>query len=486
MKKKSVTQNYIYNLIYQILAMVVPLITTPYLSRALGAEAIGIYSYTYSTMTYFLLIGMLGSTLYAQREIAYVQNNEKERSKIFFEIIIMRFITIGISTILFYLKFGINSEYAIYYRIFVLEFIATMLDTGWFFQGMEEFKKIILRNIIIKFTSIILIFVLVKTPEDLSKYIWIYVLSTFLGSSAIIVYLKNYIVKVKIKELNIKRHMKPTIILLIPQIATQIYTVLDRVMIGNITGDMYEVGFYEQAQKIIKLLLTVLTSLGTIMLPRIANEFANGKNDNIQKYIKNSFNYIFFIGIPMIFGIISVSKEFVPIFYGDGYERVGILLNLLSILVLLSGMTDILGIQYLLPTKKQKQYNISIIIGAVTNVVLNIILIRHFRSVGACIATIIAELSIFIVQSIYVRKTIDIKKYIILSKNYIISGIVMFIACSLINIINTSEIILLIIKVLVGVSAYGTVLLILKDDFLMEVIGKIKEKISFRNKEHVE
>lgn len=474
---KSITKNYIYNLIYQILAMIVPLVTTPYLSRVLGADGIGIYSYTYSITTYFILIGMLGSTLYAQREIAYVQEDVRKRSKIFFEILVLRFITLGIATILFYCIFAIDSEYSIYYKIFILEFIATMIDTGWFFQGMEEFKKIILRNIIIKVTTVVLVFLLIKTPNDLTKYIWIYVLSTFIGSLAIIPYLKKYITKVKISELKIRKHLKPIIILLIPQIATQIYTLLDKVMIGNITNDMSEVGFYEQAQKIIKLLIMILTSLGTIMLPRIANKFANNDKESIKEYIYKSFNFVFCIGIPIIFGVVVVANEFVPIFYGIGYERVKILLRILSVMVLLTGMNNVLGTQFLLPTKRQKEYNIAIIIGTIVNVILNLILIKYFAGVGACVASVISELIIFIVEIICVKNEIEIIKVFKLSMKYLIAGLFMLIICYCVNYFKLSDIWMLSVKICVGIFVYFSVLIIEKDEFILSIIKKINRKI---------
>ena len=161
--KKSVAKNYIYNLLYQILIMIVPLITTPYLSRVLGAQSIGIYSYTISITTYFILFGSLGVAMYGQREIAYLQDNKKERSKTFFEILIMRFITMAISLIIFYVSFCLKGDYSIYYKVLILEIIANSFDISWFFQGLEEFKKTVFRNIIIKLFNYIAI--LLKTNQ---------------------------------------------------------------------------------------------------------------------------------------------------------------------------------------------------------------------------------------------------------------------------------------------------------------------------------
>ena len=275
--KKSITKNYIYNLIYQILILILPLITTPYVSRVLGAENIGIYSYTISIATYFILFGSLGIAMYGQREIAYLQDQKEKYSKLFWEIVVLRFFTMSISSIIFYISFVKNGEYHMYYKILLLELLANCFDISWFFQGLEEFKKTVLRNIVVKIISIICIFVFVKSYNDLFIYFWIYVLSNLIGNISLWAYLPKYIDKIEISKIDIMKHIRPTISLFIPQIAIQIYTVLDKVMIGTIILDKSEVGFYEQSQKIVKMLLTIVTSLGIVMIPRMANTFKKRK-----------------------------------------------------------------------------------------------------------------------------------------------------------------------------------------------------------------
>ena len=195
MEKKSITKNYIFNLVYQLLLIIMPIITTPYLSRVLGAENIGIYSYTLSITTYFILIGSLGVSLYGQREIAYLQDKAYERSKTFIEIFIMKLLALSVSLIIFYFTFCLNGDYSLYYKILILEIIANIIDISWFFQGLEEFKKTVSRNIIVKLISVLLIFILVKSSNDLSKYFAIYVLSTFLGNFSMWIYLPKYLQK---------------------------------------------------------------------------------------------------------------------------------------------------------------------------------------------------------------------------------------------------------------------------------------------------
>lgn len=473
MAKKSITKNYIYNVAYQILITILPLITTPYVSRVLNAEAIGIYSYTISITTYFILFGSLGVALYGQREIAYYQTDKIKRSKIFWEINILRFVTMTIAMVIYYFIYVRQGEYKIYYEILLIELLANCLDISWFFRGIEEFKKTVVRNTIVKLISVVLIFTLVKSVDDLYKYFIIYVLSTAIGNISLWLYLPKYIEKVKINELNILKHLKPTIILFIPQIAVQIYTVLDKTMIGMIVSDKAEVGYYEQSQKIIKLLLSIITSLGTVMLPRMAATFANGDNDKMKEYMKKSFNFVFLLAFPMIIGIDSVASKFVPLFFGNGYEKVTNIIYIISPIILAIGLSNVVGTQYLLPTKRQKEYTISVICGAIINFILNMILIRMFKSLGASIATVIAEFSVTAIQLFAIRKDMNIKKIVNLSKKYLVSTIVMGIVVLLIGFKGNNSWTTIIIQGISGMVTYLVMLIILKDEFLLDNINKI-------------
>lgn len=480
MENKSVTRNYIYNLIYQILMLILPLISTPYISRVLGAENIGIYSYTISIITYFILFGSLGITLYAQREIAYVQDNKEKRSKIFWEITIFRCITILIAILIYYIYINEN-EYQLYYQILSIEFIATCLDISWFFQGIEEFKKTITRNIIIKLLSIISIFIFVKEKSDLNNYFIIYVVSNLLGNLSLWLYLPRYIQKVKIKTLNILKHLKPTISLFIPQIAIQVYVLLDKVMLGMIISDKSEVGYYEQSQKIVKILLTLITALGTVMIPRIANNFIKGEKEKVKQYLLKSFNFVLFLSIPMIAGIIIISDKFVPLFFGNGYDEVIKLMIIISPILIIIGISNVIGTQYLLPTKRQKEYTISVIIGALVNFILNLILIRKNGAVGASIATVLAETSVTAIQLYFIRKEFNIKNIVKSIKKYIIAAIIMFLICTLLENVmfnNVSEIVILILQVILGAMIYiCTLLYIFKDNFVIYIKEKLKSFI---------
>lgn len=475
MSKKSVTKNYLYNLAYQILVLILPLITTPYISRTLGAEGIGIYSYTISIVTYFILFGSLGISMYAQREIAYVQDDIKNRSKTFWEVVTLRTITLSISMIIFYFTFAYQGNYSIYYKILLLEIIANMLDVSAFFQGMEEFKKIINRNLIIKVISIVSIFIFVKTSADIDKYLLIYVFSNLIGNISLWFYLPKYITKVPIKSLELKKHLKQTIILFIPQIATQVYLVLDKTMIGFLITDKAEVGYYEQSQKIVKIILTLATSLGTVMLPRVANDFAKGKEEKINRNILTSLNFIYFLSIPLMFGLIAVSKDLIPWFLGESFSKSIYIIYVISPIVLLIGISNAIGVQYLLPTKRQKQYTISVIVGAITNLMFNFILIPKLLSVGAAIGTVIAEAAVTIVQLYCIRKEFKLKEILFMSAKYFLSGIAMLLLLVVLNQFifnNLNVVIRMILDVIIGAGTYFIILLIFKDEFIKKVFQR--------------
>ncbi len=475
--KKSIAKNYIYNLTYQILIVILPLITTPYISRVLGAENIGIYSYTISITTYFILLGSLGIAMYGQREIAYLQENKEQYTKTFWEIVIVRFITMAISMITFYFTFVQGNQYQVYYAILLLELFSNCIDISWFFQGLEDFKKTVIRNIVVKLISIICIFVFVKSGNDLAKYIWIYVLSILVGNASLWAYLPKFLKKVKIKELNIVRHIKPTIGLFIPQIATKIYTVLDKVMIGSIITNKAEVGYYEQSQNIVKMLLTIVTSLGTVMVSRMANTFINGEKEKLLEYMKRSFNFVYLLAFPIMFGVIAVSKYFVPIFFGDGYEKVSVLMNIISPILLAIGLSNVIGTQYLLQTKRQKEFTASVVAGAIINFTINMLLIKKYASIGASIGTVIAETFVTIIQFIFVRKEIDTVDIIKLSIKYLISSLIMFAVCVFIGIVMGKGMLCVALQIVIGVLVYGVCLLVLKDEFVYSIIYKMKEKL---------
>lgn len=471
--KNSLAKNYLFNLIYQLLTVITPIITTPYVSRILGATNIGIYGYTFSIVTYFVLFGSLGIAMYGQREIAYVQNDKDKQARIFWELVLIRIFTNIVALIVFYFFFCRNGDYSTYYKILILELVANAVDVSWYFMGIEDFGKPVIRNIIVKLLGLVCIFVFVKERSDLWKYLLIYSLSDFLGNITLWFYVPKAISLVPIKKLNFPLHFRPIMSLFIPQIATQVYTVLDKTMVGNITGDMTEVGYYDNAQKIVKALLCIVTAMSSVMSSRIASTFADGNKDNMKEYLNHSIHLVWMIAVPFMLGIVAISALFVPWYFGEGYEPVRYLMCATTPILLAIGLSNITGIQYLIQVGEQKIYTFSVVVGAVINMIFNFILINCIGTIGAVFSTVLAEFSILFIQLFFVHKDISVSDFFKPCFKYVISGLVMFgivYGLSRLMVVNTLSIMMLIIA---GVISYIGMLILLKDKFFIGIVRQI-------------
>ena len=478
--EKSIKKNYIFNLSYQILLLITPLITTPYVSRVLGADGIGTVSYAESIASYFVLFATMGITTYGQREISYVQQSVEKRSIVFWNTKILEFVTSG-AMLVAYLIFAILQQQSIIYVIFAYNIIAVFFDVSWFFQGLEEFGKIVLRNVIFKLINIVYIFTFIRTKDDLILYVIGLTFFSALSNLSLWFYLPKYITKVEKSELHPFKNFKVVLGLFIPTIAIQVYTVLDKTMIGIITQDSFENGYYEQALKISKMVLTVVASLGTVMIPRIGYYFKEGDKSKIRDLMYRGYQFVWFLGIPLCFGLVMVSSNFVPWFFGSGYDKVADLLKMLAFLILAIGINNVTGMQYLIPTGREKLFTITVLIGAGVNFCLNSILIYFFQSVGAAVASVIAESTIAIVQIIMVRKELSPLEIVKRGKNYCIAGAVMVGVLFILNRYLTSGIVNTAILVISGACSYFIVLLVLRDQFFLTnvntVMAKIKNKM---------
>lgn len=281
----KVIKNYIYNVSYQFFIMLIPLLTTPYLSRVIGPKGVGINSYTSSVIQYFIIFGCLGTNIYANRKISYVRDDKYKMSQCFWEILILRFIMLFLSYALFILVlFILNPSLRIYYIIQSISIIATIFDISWFFVGIEKFNIMVRKNIIIKIVSVIAIFSMVKSLSDINIYLIILTVSSLFGNIVMFLNLKNEVYYPKMRELDFMQHLKPSILLFIPEIATQVYLVLNKTMLGFIVS-IQASGYYDQSDKLVKIVLSVVTASGAVMLPHVANAFVNGKKDKVKKYL---------------------------------------------------------------------------------------------------------------------------------------------------------------------------------------------------------
>lgn len=481
MQKKSLAKNFAYNISYQILLLILPLITTPYVSRVLGADGIGTYGYTNSITQYFILFGCIGMNLYGQREAAYCQNDEVNRSKIFWELLIVRFFSITLSVLVYFFLVCQSNRYGAVFRIQLIDIFANLIDIAWFFQGLEEFKKIVIRNSIVKLCGLAGIFLFVHSSDDIYIYTLIYSLSLFLGNASMWMYVPRYVVKVKASELNCKHHLKPAFLLFVPQIATNIYNLLDKSMIGFITGNDSEVAYYEQAQKIMKIALAIPTSLGTVMLPRVANLFSEDNMEVVKQYLYKSMCFIAMLTFPLCFGLIGIAHDFVPWFYGTGYDRVVGNLIFISPVIIAVGFSNVMGVQYLLPVGKQNEYTISVVVGTLCNFAFNSLLIPRFLSFGAAVGSVIAEFSVTLTQAIILKKEFDFKAILSHIWKYVFSSFIMMILIlAFSHMYKHTNFFATFIEIILGVFIYFGLLFVLKDTFLKTYSKQIFDKIKNR------
>lgn len=501
-KRPSVKLNYVYNMAYQIFTMIIPLVTTPYISQVLLAEGVGKYSYTYSIVNYFILFAQLGFNYYAQREIAKYQTQKKEQSIIFYEILIVKALTVGVSSAVFIVLCLTNvfGDYTSLMWCWLVLVIAQFFDISFLFQGNEEFSKIVFRNLFIKILGIVAIFAFVKTRND----VWIYALSisvsNFLGIVSTWVYLPKYICKISFKDLNPWRHLAPAIRLFIPTIASVLYTYLAKTLMGCLIEGSYieqqevvvngvsqlveetrkyadlENGFYEQSDKIVRIGLSVITALGAVMLPRNARESASGNLSKLKENIYVAAQFVMLLGVPIMFGLIGIADNLIPWFLGEGFSKSIVYVRLLCPLVILMGIENVFGMQYLMATNHDKQYTRAVLAGTIANIILNIIFIPGLWGYGAIIASLLAEVIIVVIMYMYIRKDISLWKIICEGRNYIFSGLVMLVAILLTQNYMDATWYNTVILIIEAVIVYGVMLLVLRDKFVVENITKILSK----------
>lgn len=479
---KSIRKNYVYNLLYQILTILIPVITTPYLARVLGVEGTGISSYTLSIVSYFIILGSVGVASYGQREIAMQRDSKKNISKIFWELFYYKTIISFITLLLYLIIIFYMNNYKIIMLILSLNIIASILDISWFYQGIEEYKFISIRNIFIKIIFTICIFIFIKNTNDLNLYIFLSSLSILLSSISLWFHIPKLLIKVSFKELKIFSHWKNTLIYFLPQIATSIYTLLDKTMLGYITGLEVENGYYEQAHKIINITLTVITSLNTVMSPRMSYLYKEKKLEEIKIRLLQSLKFVLFLSLPMSLGLIAISSSFVPWFFGIEYEQVSILLPIFAPIIFVIAISNCLGSQCLTPCGKRGKSSIALWIGAIVNVIINLLLIPTLKSIGAVIASIGAETVITIIYFYLSKEYISIKRIFLNTWKYAFSSFIMFFVVFFLVRILPIRVIYTVIEVITGILLYLFVLFILKDDLICQ-FGK--EFINYGKKIHI-
>lgn len=454
--------NIIYNLTYQILILALPLISAPYLSRVLGVEGVGTYSYVFSVAYYFYIFITSGLSNYGNRTIAKVKDNKDEVSKKFWSIYFMQ-LSIGVLSIIAYVVYVIlivDCEFKLFFFAFIPYVLSAAVDISWFYFGILEFKFTTTRNTVVKVLSLAAVFLLVKSSNDLLIYFVIMTLTYFLSNILLWTRIKKKTTFYRPLTSEVFAHIKPNYLLFIPTLALSIYRVMDKIMIKELS-DVIELGYYENADKIIMVAMTVFSAVATVMMPSVSNMVEQKKDTEVRTLLRDTMQIGMFMAFGMMFGLVAIGKFFAPVFYGEQFIESGILIQLLAPTVVLSGWKAILRSQYIIPYEKDMAYVASLVAGAIMNVLFNLVFIPIFKARGAVIGTFAAELIGFGIQTLVVSREIDVRRMIKDGGIFIIPGIVMacivyaYLSCVPVGVIS------LCMAILIGIGAYCTLSIII-------------------------
>ncbi len=424
----NVKSNFIFNAIYQLTNILVPLVTLPYLSRVLHAEGLGEYSFAYSVAYYFYLFIRLGLHNYGNRTIAYVKDDSQELSKKFCEIYAFQAF-MGLVMTAVYLCYTAlwapRKELAI---IFVLYVLSGGIDITWALYGLEEFKVTSIRDALIKIFTALAIFIFVKNSDDVWKYALIYSMGFLITQVIVIPIIIKKIRLIRPDISGVISHIKPNFILFLPTIAVSVYKTMDKIMLGAMASET-ELGYYHGCENIISVPLALITALGTVMLPRMSNMISNNEDkEKLEMVFAKSISFAMFVSSSMCMGIMAVAKEFVPIFYGAGFDKCVYIFYIVLPSCIFLAFANVIRTQFILPRKRDTLFVVSLFSGAAVNLLLNTLLIPKYAAIGASIGTLAAEIVVCVLQSAYVFKEANIGRNIINSTHFMIAGGVMFAA----------------------------------------------------------
>jgi O-antigen/teichoic acid export membrane protein len=477
MKKKSLTSNYIFNVSLTVLNLLFPMITFPYVSRVIGVSGVGKVGYVTSIVNYFLIFASLGIPNYGVREIAKSSDDKNKSSKVFSEIFLIGVISSFLSFSVYYImifSFGYFKGERNLYIISGLTLILNMFSIDWMYKGFEDYKFFTMRSLFFKVVSIALLFVLVTGRGDYINYALVSIIALS-GANIVNIIMSRRHVKFSFKGLKIKRHLTPIMILLSTEIAINIYANLDSTMLGAIAGDLY-VGYYTAAIKITKMVVPVVTSLGIVLLPRLSYYIKENNRAEFDGLVSKSIQYILFISLPAVTGLFMLSPEIIRLFSGRDFEPAITSMRICTPIVLFMGLSNLTGVQILIPLGKEKQLLKAVIIAAVTNFILNLVMIPLFKQNGAAISTVVVEFLVLAIQMYYIKDYLKGKLFTTANSKYIIGALIVAGAVMLVKLLKLSDIITVAISIVIGGFMYLIFNIIIRDSIASILINKFVKR----------
>lgn len=472
----SVTKNFGYNIAYQVLAIVLPFITAPYLSRVLGAEGVGVYSYTNSVASYFLLFTMLGMANHGNRTIAASSKDRVSLGHSFVNNYIIQ-ATCGIVVTALYIAYCIMldaNRLVAFVQTFVV--LSGVFDISWLYFGLEEFKITVIRNAACKFAGVIAIFAFVSSPDDTWIYALIMALTTLWSQVILWGFLRQRIRLFKPEWHEVKQNIKPVLVMFIPVLSYSIYMILDKIMIGQLAG-MEQLGYFSNAEKIMNIPTSIVAALGTVMLPRATSVLSQGDVRGHQRYMRISFLFVTVIEGFICFGISSIATLFAPWYFGSEFYESGVILKAIILAPLFSGYASVIRTQLLIPKFKDSVYVSSTVLAAVSNCCFNLVLIPVFRARGAVVGTLAAEVVALLYQAFSVRGELPWRQIGRENASYLVVAGMAYLLVTVLNVfLPVGGLCLMLTGILIGGSFYGISLLLIarvREDYLYRLIREL-------------
>lgn len=422
---RSVKKNFAYNAAYQVVRILTPLVTIPYLSRVLGPDNVGVYSYTNSIANYFVLFAVMGMSTYGVRAVATAGEDRARRTRVFWSAYACQ-LSISAAVLLAYVaySFTLAQGGTLFCLLWGMWVLSAALDVTWLMFGVEEFKLPTTMSIAMKLGELALIFLLVKSASDLWVYIAINSGGFLVAQLALWPFVGRYVDAARPTWAEVRAHYAPNLRLFVPVVAISLYTTLDKVMLGALST-MGQTGYYEYAEKISRIPTALVTALGTVMLPRMSSVFASGDERTAMGLVEESMWVMQAAAFAMAFGVAATAPELARIFLGEGFEGSAPAMAMIAAIVPLISGSNVIGRQYLLPKFRDNQYTASVIVGAAVNIAVIVALAPGLGALGASIATVTAEATVLAVQCAMVRRELPLGRYVLNALPFVACGLFM-------------------------------------------------------------
>lgn len=467
---KKVISNFVYQASYQILLIFLPIITIPIVSSALGKNGIGTYNFITSIVNYFVLLAGLGLANYGVREIAIVRNDRKKLSEKFWQLQLFN-LFFSFSSFLLFLCFAITRNESRLYLVQSMIVLAAVFDISWFYSGIENFKKITIRNFFIKIITFLLLVLFIKNENDLVKYFIIQSSGTLLGSLSLWINLKEYIGFEKVRLKDIFAHFLPALSFFTAKIAISLYQNLTKTILGLVVG-MGAVGLYSNSMSLITMTGSIMNAMNTVMIPRMSNLVSNKGEESLIPILKKVIHLQIFITIAMSFGIAGISGTLVPWFFGNDFSDLIFLLPLISPVLIFQSLQMSIATQYLIPLGRMKDYNLSVIMGAIISVVLTASLSPILGVSGAIIGIGTGYVIITILRSYRLIKDSTFRYNFGEILRYLVSAIIMSVIIYSVGMNFEPNVVITTFQIILGGAIYMLISFVLKANPLIKLLKK--------------